>query len=212
VKLEDGLGIYQSNATFWKFTLRLETTASDLLPLLVDDNYQPSDADKKKAHQLLDEIETWKADCDAEKKGNYAIRNSPSDVWNAFSRAMKATKDLDALHAIMTLEGFGKTSKTGKRASAVLRIFKPDDWGVVDWRVAAMIKQLELHDWNVDKALSRPVHDEKPWITYIEINDWLTLDLNAIYRARRDERLRRTADVEMAIFSLSFKVPRWNRS
>jgi hypothetical protein len=111
----------------------------------------------------------------------------------------------------MTLEGFGKTSKTAKRASAVPRIFKPSDWGVVDWRVAAMLKQLELNDWNVDEALSRPVYDEKPWITYIEINDWLTLDLNAIYRAKRNKSLQLTADVEMAIFSLSFKVPRWNR-
>jgi hypothetical protein len=212
VKLEDGLLIYQSNTKFWEFTLRLERTAADMLKLLVDDNYQPLDDDKRKAHQLLDEIETWKADCDEEKKGNYAIRNSPSDVWNALRQAMKATKDLDALHAIMTLEGFGKTSKTAKRASAVLRIFKPSDWGVVDWRVAAMLKQLELTDWNVDEALSRPPHDEKPWVTYIEINDWLTLDMNATYRAKRNGRLPRTADVEMAIFSLSFKVPRWNRS
>jgi hypothetical protein len=212
MKLEDGLLIYQSNAKFWEFTLRLEGTAADMLKLLVDDNYQPADDDKRRAHQLLDEIETWKADCDEEKKGNYAIRNSPSDVWNALRQAVKATKDLDALHAIMTLEGFGKTSKTAKRASAVLRILKPSDWGVVDWRVAAMLKQLELNDWNVDEALSRPVHDEKPWITYIELNDWLTLDLNAIYRAKRNKSLQRTADVEMAIFSLSFKVPRWNRS
>ena len=212
MKLEDGLVIYQSDANFWEFTLRLERTAADMLKLLVDDNYQPVDVDKRKAHQLLDEIETWKADCDEEKKGYYAIRNSPSDVWDAFRRAMKATKDLDALHAIMTLEGFGKTSKTAKRASAVLRIFKPNHWGVVDWRVAAMLKQLELNDWNVDEALSRPAHDEEPWITYNEINDWLTLDLNATYRTKRNECLQRTADVEMAIFSLSFKVPHWNRS
>jgi len=70
VKLEDGLLIYQSNTKFWEFTLRLERTAADMLKLLVDDNYQPLDDDKRKAHQLLDEIETWKADCDEEKKGN----------------------------------------------------------------------------------------------------------------------------------------------
>ena len=81
--------------------------------------------------------------CDADKKGNYAIQNSPSDVWNAFRLAMRARTDIEVLRAIMTLKGFGRTTGTAKRASAVLRMFKPDEWGGVDWRAAAMVKQLE---------------------------------------------------------------------
>lgn len=213
MKLEDGLAIYQQlDPNFWQFTKELERKAGEMLKLLVDDNYKPRDSDKAEAHKLLDEIETWKAGCDKEKKGDYAIRNSPSDVWNAFRRAMTAQKDLDALHAIMTLTGFGKSTRTAKRATAVLRMFKPREWGVVDWRAAAMTKQLELSGWNVDEALRQPPHDEAPWNTYEMINDWLALDLNKIYRSKRSESLQYTAHVEMAIFGLSFKVERWNRS
>ena len=73
MRLEDGLAF-----SYWDFTLELERKAAEMLRILVDDNYQPSDSDKAKAHELMDEIESWKAGCDKEKKGNYAIRNSPS--------------------------------------------------------------------------------------------------------------------------------------
>jgi hypothetical protein len=211
MKLEDGLEVYKQ-LDYSKFTGGLEKRATEMLKLLVDDTYRPNESDKCKAHILLDEIETWKADCDADKKGNYAIQNSPQDVWNAFRCAMRAQQDLEALHAIMTLKGFGRTTGTAKRASAVLRMFKPDEWGVVDWRVAAMLKQLELNNWNVDDALRWPAQDEAPWNTYYEINDWLAIDLNMTYRSKRSRTLQRTADVEMAIFGLSFKVGRWNKT
>jgi hypothetical protein len=85
-------------------------------------------------------------------------------------------------------------------------MFKPNDWGVVDWRAAAMLKQLELSNRSVDEALSQPVHDEKAWDTYNEIEEWLAFDLNEMYRNRITESLRRAADVEMAVFALSFKL------
>jgi len=211
MKLEDGLVIYEQLGD-WKFTKELEGKAAEMLKLLLDDNYQPDDSDRSKARSLLDEIETWKAGCDAEKKGYYAIQNSPSDVWDAFRRATRAQQDLEALRAIMTLTGFGRTTGTAKRASAVLRMFNPNEWGVVDWRAAAMMKQLKLSNWDVDEALREPGHDKEPWDTYKDINDWLAIDLNQTYRRKRSESLQRTADVEMAIFGLSFKVERWNRT
>jgi hypothetical protein len=212
LNLQDGLNLYKQDLKFWEFTERLERTAAEIFPLLVDDNYQPTDSDKAEAHKLLDEIETWKAGCDKEKKGDNAIQNSKSDVWDAFRRAMKADKDLDALHAIMNLKGFGGTSRTAKRATAVLRMFKPNDWGVVDWRAAAMKDHLKLYDWNVDEALAHQPRDKTPWDTFVEIGDWDAIDLNEVYRSKRgcEPSLQRTADVEMAIYSLSFKIPLWN--
>lgn len=75
-----------------------------------------------------------------------------------------------------------------------------------------MKKQLELSNWNVDDALKHSAHDEEPWVTWDEISDWLAFDLNTAYRSKRTPSLPRTADVEMAIFGLSFKVERWNRT
>lgn len=74
------------------------------------------------------------------------------------------------------------------------------------------MKHLELINWNVDEALKQPPRDEKPWCTYVDIKDWLAVDLNQVYRSKRTPSLRRTADVEMAIFALSFKVKCWNRT
>src|SRR5260370_243073 len=119
MKLEDGLVIYESfDSNFWKFTSELEKKAEEMLTLLADNNYKPTDSDKARVHKLLDDIESWKAGCDKEKKGNRAILNSPLDVWNALRDAMKADKDLAAIQSIMTLNGFGQTTRTSKRASA----------------------------------------------------------------------------------------------
>lgn len=213
MKLDDGLLIYERlDPKFWQFTKDLERKAALLLSLLLKGEYVPNNSDKSMGQNLLDEIETWKAGCDDEKKGFYAIQNSPSDVWNAFWSAVRAQRDLNALRPIMTLTGFGKTSGTAKRATAVLRMFKPHEWGVVDWRAAAAMKELQLRNWNVDDVVKRPPHDTQPWDTYIEINDSLAVDLNQVYRSKRSEFLPRTADVEMAIFGLSFKVEGWNRT
>ena len=136
-------------------------------------------------------------------------RQSP----DAFRRAMREQQDLDSLRAnVPVAQGLWKNTGMAKRATAVLRMFKPDQLGVVDWRAAAMMNQLELSNWNVDEAVAKPPRDKEPWDTYIEINDQLAVELNKTYRSKRRASLPRTADVEMAIFGLSFKVEGWNRT
>lgn len=118
MKLEDGLAIYeQFDLTFWQFTEELERKAREMLKVLVDDNYKPRDSDKAEAHKLLDEIETWKSGCDKEKKGYYAIQNSPSDVWDALLRAMKAQKDLDALRVNHDIDGLWKNHQNCQKSN-----------------------------------------------------------------------------------------------
>ncbi len=212
MKLEDFSEAYeQLDPTFWDFTRKLERKGSDLLPLLSDAGYMPNDINKCEAHRLLDEIETWKAGCDAEVKGNFAIQNSPSDVWNALQGGVTAQSDIAALRSIMTLTGFGRTNGMAKRASAVLRMLKPEEWGVVDWRAAGVLRELALRGWNIDDVVTLPPNDRAPWDTYSEINAALAVEFNQIYRSKRSTGLPRTADVEMVIYAVSFKVNGWNR-
>ena len=60
----------------------------------------------------------------------------------------------------MQLRGFGSSrdEESGQRrakvATAALRFLKPESWGVVDWRTAAMLVLLVDGNGNVDQALS----------------------------------------------------------
>jgi hypothetical protein len=122
-----------------------------------------------------------------------------------------------ALLAIMRLEGFGKTKdedsrqQRAKRASAVLRMFRPRDWGVVDWRTAAMIWALNQKNWDVRQAISLVKADyptrQKAKDEWDEIDEKIAAEvLNARYRANRTASLPDAADIEMAVFGLSFEV------
>jgi hypothetical protein len=130
---------------------------------------------------------------------------------------MDAGEDAKALLAIMRLKGFGSSvdedsrKLRAKRASAVLRMFNPKDWGVVDWRTAAMTWALNEKKWDVPQARSLMKADsptrKKAKDEWDEIDERVAADvLNARYRAMRTDSLPDAADVEMAVFGLSFEV------
>jgi hypothetical protein len=160
---------------------------------------------------LLEDIELWKAGCLRDLTG-YAVQNSEQAVWNAFRNAMNARTDLDALRSIMQLKGFGSFpdeefggQRPAKRATAVVRIFKPEEWGVVDWRTAAMLGHLNESNWDVDQAmvLAKKENADDLRETFQMINEDGACAYNQMYRVRREPALPRTADVEMAVFGLS---------
>jgi hypothetical protein len=130
---------------------------------------------------------------------------------------MDAGEDIKALLAIMSLKGFGSSvdedsrQQRAKRASAVLRMFNPKKWGVVDWRTAAMIWALNQKNWDVRRAISLVKADypnrQKAKDEWDEIDEKIAAEvLNARYRANRSDSLQDAADVEMAVFGLSFEV------
>jgi hypothetical protein len=206
-----------SDLSFWNFTQELERFAAKMKEVTARGD-RGAEAIKF-ADLLLQAIELWKAGCIEEQTG-WAVHNKPDEIWDAFRDAiafMDAGEDIKALLAIMSLKGFGKTKdadsreQRAKRASAVLRMFNPKQWGVVDWRTAAMIWALNQKNWDVRRAISLVKADypnrQKAKDEWDEIDEKIAVDvLNARYRANRSDSLQDAADVEMAVFGLSFEV------
>jgi len=219
MELLDGLNCYKADAEFWNFTSRLERDAERVMELIQSFGPLPSEDALLKAHSLLVEIELWKAGCIEELTGNYAIRNLRSAVWNALrdaAVAMRANRDVEALLAIMRLEGFGKypdedNRRRAKRASAVLRIINPYEWGVVDWRTAAMWGFLDRCGWDLSQAVDAAKKEDENNLrrTFDVINEDEASAYNQTYRDKRSGSLPRAADVEMAIFGLSSMAWPW---
>ncbi len=207
----------KSDLSFWSFTQELERFAAKMKDVIARGDRGA--AATKFADLLLQAIELWKAGCIEEQTG-WAVHNKPDEIWDAFRDAiafMDAGDDIKALLAIMRLKGFGKTKdadsrqQRAKRASAVLRMFRPRDWGVVDWRTAAMIWALNQKSWDVRRAISLVKADyptrQKAKDEWDEIDEKIAAEvLNARYRANRSDTLPDAADVEMAVFGLSFEV------
>jgi hypothetical protein len=219
MELLNGLNRYKDDREFWTFTSRLESAATEMTASIQIFGASPSDEALLKAQQLLVDIELWKAGCIEDLTGR-AVCNEPLIVWNAFRGALEAMRlgnDVDALLSIMCLEGFGKhpnedfgNQRPAKRASAVLRMFNPAEWGVVDWRTAAMLLALEKKNWDVDQAMSlaRSKYPNRATAKaeFEMINEDLACHLNQMYRGKRLVSLSRTADVEMAVFGITFEV------
>jgi len=211
MNLLDGLNYYKKNPDEWKFTLEVENSAVDVLKLISQHGDQPNASALAAAHHLLREIEKWKAMCLKERMGN-AERNSQRDVWGAFRGALDARNDRDAILSIMQLRGFGSSrdmesgQRRAKVATAALRFLKPESWGVVDWRTAAMLGLLVESKGNVDQALlMAKKHDAQDLReAYDLIDEDGACAYNQMYRDRRaTPSFPRTVDVEMAIFGLS---------
>jgi hypothetical protein len=216
--LLDGLKFYEHNdSAFWKFTSDVEERARKLSALLADDNYHPTEKALEDAHQLLVDIERWKAGCIEEVTGHWAVENSPRDVWNACRAAIKASTDRDGILSIMRLKGFGASRNEqgqhpAKRASAVMRMFMPAEWGVVDWRNVAMLNVLNNVKWDVDLAMGEAEAMKKQLKALYKdmpINEAAAIVHNQMYRDARQSPLLRTAAVEMAIFGLTLQVWPW---
>jgi hypothetical protein len=219
MNLEDGRKWYEEiDPGFWKFTRELEDFAKKMSSLIARGDRGPQAL--AFGHVLLVAIELWKAGCIEDLTG-YAVHNDPNDVWNAFRDAieyMNARRDRDALCSIMRLNGFGsyqdeQGQQRAKRATAVLRMFNPDEWGVVDWRAAAMLLLLNGNKWDVDQAM-KLAEKENPNVlkkTFDVIDEKDACVYNQMYRDRVPQTsLTRVADVEMAVFGLTFMVKAWN--
>jgi hypothetical protein len=193
--------------------LAKSTITARILNLLEQYGSEPTLGALSDVKKFLIEVEKWKADCLQERMVN-AVQNSETLIWEAFFGAVRADTDVDALLSIMQLKGFGSSvdDETGQRrakvATSVLRFFWLERWGVVDWRVAAMLGLLNKHEWNVDAAFAeaktRKASDLRN--VFDLLNEEAACQMNREYREisqRYPEVLPRAADVDMALFGLS---------
>jgi hypothetical protein len=212
MNLLDGLNYYKEYSdSDWQFTLEVESSAREVLRLIALHGDRPDASALAAAHVLLMDIEKWKAMCLKERMGN-AEQNSPQAVWNAFRGAVDARDDLEAILSIMQLRGFGSSrdEESGQRrakvATAALRFLRPDSWGVVDWRTAAMLGLLNKSNGDVDQALrlakKENADDLRGVFDIIDENG--ACAVNQMYRDRRTTpSFPRAVDAEMAVFGLS---------
>lgn len=211
--LQGGLNHYKTSTTYYTWALRLEKEAAYVLNLTYHHGNSPSESALKQAHHFLEEIEKWKAGCLKQRMGN-ASKNTQAEIWGAILDATESTEDIQTLLAIMKLKGFGSSrddvtgQKRAKVATSVLRFLWPDKWGVVDWRVAAMLGFLKNNNWNVEKALDeagqRPAKEFRE--TFDIIDEKGAIEYVREYRKiclQHPLTLPRAADVDMAIFGLS---------
>src|SRR3990172_1169908 len=161
--LTEGLEIYKTTTAYYSWAMQLEKDAQRILAVLHEFGNHPSPSALTEAKNFLIDVERWKAGCLQQRMGN-AAQNRDSKIWSAFQEALSAKSDTEALLSIMQLRGFGSSvdDATGLRrakvATSVLRFLWPDKWGVVDWRVAAMLGFLKKNNWDVDKSLSEAEH------------------------------------------------------
>jgi hypothetical protein len=213
--LIDGLNHFKS-LPYYKFTVRLEGDAQNVLRLLQLHLDAPPANVLTIVKNFLVEVEKWKAVCLQSRMGN-AETNSEGVIWNALLEATRASMDKKKIQAIMTLKGFGRSvdRETGLRrakvATSVLRFLWPEKWGVVDWRVAAMLSLLSKHGENLCAALveAKNLRAQDLRDCYDLINDQVACEVNSQYREisqRHPETLCRAADVDMALFGLSLQV------
>lgn len=211
MNLLDGQNRYRQNAKEWKFTREIEKAAQDVCGLIIRDGDQPTPPALDDAYNLLIQIEVWKMMCMEERIGN-AKDNAKQLVWDAFRGALNASNDRDAIVSIMALKGFGRSRnmdfgglRPAKVASAAMRFLRPETWGVVDWRTAAILDRLNETNGGLDEALALCTESADVMRAYYAmINEDKACEYNQKYRDLRTTSFPRAADVEMAIFGLSF--------
>lgn len=214
MNLLDGLTQYQTATIYYDWASKLEKDAENVLNLINQYGDNPTKLALNKAYEFILDVEKWKAGCLQQRMGN-ACLNTELEVWNAIYSAAQSTIDTDMLLSIMTLKGFGSSrddetrQRRAKVATSVLRFLWPKKWGVVDWRIAAMLGFIKKNDWNIQKALNeakeRQANDFRDAFSLIDERG--ATEYNKDYRKissqQTDESLQRAADIDMAIFGLS---------
>jgi hypothetical protein len=82
------------------------------------------------------------------------------------------------------------------------------NWGVVDWRTAAVLSLLNKCNMNIEclLALAQQYDAKELRNLYSIIDEKAAVQINEQYRRLRSDDVLRAADVDMALFGMSLKV------
>jgi hypothetical protein len=206
-----------------QLTLALEKQGKEIVGIITDHSSGPTNNDLDLVSRFLIGVELWKADCDGDQTGN-AARNSPQSIWTALKGAIYSSEDLEKLLSIMQLCGFGSSrdeesgKRRAKRATAVLRFLDPELWGVVDWRVAAIIG---LYENKCNRDIESSINLGKNFCVADMAGPYDILDEKAaefyekLFRSisMKTPELPKAVDVERAFYGASFMAwPRQSKS
>lgn len=215
MNLADGLNYYKAwQGSEWQWTEQIEAQAANVVESIRQFGDRPSASALDAAYALLLEIEKWKAMCLGERM-IYGRQNPSRAVWDAFRGALNTSSDRAAILSIMVLRGFGSSrNESGewpaKVASAGMRFLRPAEWGVVDWRTAAMLGLLKESGGDVDLALrlaNKYRAEELREVYKDNINEDAACEYNRMYRELQlSAGFSRVADAEMAVFGLSLRA------
>lgn len=209
--LNSGLILYKENK-YYGLTLRLEEEGSfivDNFKKLHSLNESEIFQLKERCFNFINYVYCWKTSNPLIIKTN----NDTESIWRSLLQAIESKSDEEKLLAIMSLSGFGAAihKQTGqqraKMATAALRFLWPEEWGVVDWRVAGIISILHNKKWDFHKLKTH--NNYFFYKNAFEIMDEMdAIKYNKIYRhiSKESRGMFRSADVDMALFGWSTKL------
>lgn len=209
--LQQGFQIAKDKSANFEVENSLEEDAREIFELINSENNIPSQRTLRLCYDFLIAVEKWKMMAIECRLGN-ASQNDEQEIYNAFRGACLKKSDKEKLLSIMSLRGFGASTdkdfnRRAKAASAVMRFFYPESWGVVDWRLMAILNECKKNSWDWSKIRTSNSSTSKELRRDFDvINEDMCLWLMSEYRniVRQSQLFARVADIDMALFHLSW--------
>lgn len=176
-------------------TMNLESQAQKVICILSSDNPDLQDLTLVKEFVIC--VENWKS----MGRASYARDNDAAIIFSSLKNAYLSNNYPTALKKLMILRGFKE-----KTASAILRFLKPVEFGVVDWRNSAVVFLMKKYKNDIDQVI---IHGQKianPKDLFDGVDIKLANQLQKYYQSLTGDKIKRVADIDMALFAISLEI------
>ncbi|MFN8579182.1 MAG: hypothetical protein U0354_20320 [Candidatus Sericytochromatia bacterium] len=204
--------------TFFNLTNELVEKGNNIISYINNKN-KKSNEELIKNNELIKgfliQVEDWKIRCkrNIAQEGNLS-KNNLEDVRECIASSIRQIdNDYLALANIMRLIGCANINSikcankySCKMATTILRFLYPDKWGVVDWRTTALFKELKKYDYDIDEVTKNVDKQKNVRELYENLPPELAIEVNDYYRFVGKMIGKTPAEVDMAIYKLSFEI------